>query len=54
MATAESTQPARYTPGWIGVDRHRLRIPSSRRIGTTLTRFVYVADTAVNAARPPV
>ena len=36
-----------------GVLRQRLRIPSSRRTGTVLARFVNVAETAENAASPP-
>ena len=49
----EPIMPPSTTHGRSGVPRHRLSTPSSRRIGTVLARPVNVADTAVNAARPP-
>jgi hypothetical protein len=39
MATAQ-IQPVRYAHVGSGVERQRFKMPSSRRIGTTLTRFV--------------
>ncbi len=54
ITMADAIKPVMYTHVGSGVPRHRLSTPSSRRIGTMLARFVYVAETAVNAARPPV
>ena len=51
---AEPIIPPRKTQAGSGVPRQRLSTPSSRRIGTVLARFVNVAETAVNAASPPV
>ncbi len=54
MVTAEQMNPPRYVQVGSGVPRQRLSTPSSRRSGIMLARLVNVADTAVNAARPPV